>query len=566
MRRNGVLFTDNSEVSHLSTWRRGKKPALAGFVFFVLAAGLYFYEIDHSEAPHDSTGGTGLPSRDSPTPTIFPVSAAPGSAISPVSVAPDSAISADPTSPDSALDALSRPPDLLVNVVPGKVTLVPIEAFSPEMREEMQRTANEVKTQGYFYLYAAEEEIGEKLNFMSNWFNYVTSMSEAEQKLEIKMDVLKGTPFEKLDLKGFTYDGEDGKKAIGVTRFFTYPRTGEVITLQEIDYAISSGGGELIYKDSVTHEVNGYPTSFGITQTKTGKAISTLSWSTETKTYILTMTGNVKKDGRDAYLFELARSIPGTRNSPGAPASPSAAPVGMADAAPREKKPSQDIPQSIPAQDLMSARFEIERKWIVPGQMKTVLLKDYPPDIREKIRDDLRNMKAKGYYAASPEEIDAKQMFLKNYRSHIFPMRRAKEKLNVELDDLTHSLFARFVLEGFIPEEMGENGKSVMAMRVFTDPKDHTVLILEEWDYVQGGGGGLLIAETKTNDIHGAHGELTILTDPAGRTISELTWSTERKSYALITAGNVVANGKKEEFIALAKSVPIPTKSGKVTK
>ena len=45
------------------------------------------------------------------------------------------------------------------------------------------------------------------------------------------------------------------------------------------------------------------------------------------------------------------------------------------------------------------------------------------------------------------------------------------------------------------------------------------MLILEEWDYVQGGGGGLLIAEAKTNDIHGAHGELTILADPAGRTI-----------------------------------------------
>jgi len=564
MLSNGVLSTDSNAVDHLLMWRRAKNPALAGCVFCVLAAGFYFYEIDHSEAPHDSAGGISLPSPDS---TISsPLTAAPGSSISSVTAAPDYAISAASTATDSVPDALSGPPDLLVNVVPGKVTLVPIEAFSTDIREEMQRTANEVKTQGYFYLYATEEEVGERLNFMSNWFNFVTPMSEAEQKLEIKMDVLTGTPFEKLDLKGFTYDGEDGKKAIGVTRFFTYPKTGEVITLQEIDYAISSGGGELIYKDSITHEVNGYPTSFGITQTKTGKAISTLSWSTETKTYALTMTGNVKKDGRDAYLFELARSIPGTRNSPGESAPPSATPTGMADAAPREKKSSQDIPQSVPAQDITSDRFEIERKWILPGQMKTVSLNDYPPDLREKIRDDIRNRKAKGYYAASPEEIDAKQMFLKNYRSHIFPMRLAKEKLNVELDDLTHTPFARFVLEGFIPEDAGEEGKSVMAMRVFTDPKDHTVLILEEWDYVRSGGGGLVIAEAKTDDINGVHGELRILADPAGRAMSELTWATERKSYSLIAMGNIAKNGKKEEFIALARSIPVPAKNAKATK
>jgi hypothetical protein len=80
-------------------------------------------------------------------------------------------------------------------------------------------------------------------------------------------------------------------------------------------------------------------------------------------------------------------------------------------------------------------------------------------------------------------------------------------------------------------------------------------IILEEIDYAASGGGMTMIKEAINQNVNGHPAILRIKTSQSRKSITELTWATDRKIYNL--SMNKAAKGKAlEEFLELARTIP----------
>lgn len=92
-------------------------------------------------------------------------------------------------------------------------------------------------------------------------------------------------------------------------------------------------------------------------------------------------------------------------------------------------------------------------------------------------------------------------------------------------------------------------------MRIF-ERMDGTTIMLDEWDYVNGGGGVLRIKEICNTDVNGTPASLVALIDSAGRTLWEIAWVTAKKSFTLYLTTPLDPDNAAALILALARSIP----------
>lgn len=479
-----------------------------------------------------------------------------------------------PSSPYPSADQNWRPKQ---PIEPGKYRLGSLNDYPPDLREDAQRAFDQMKSQGYVSV--DDEVVSNELVYLNNYFNYVAPMSAAEEKLAFQLDDLQGTLFDKYDAKGFIPAGDPNSKAISAARFFSDPRNGVVLKLEEWAYPLSSGGGVLMFEEGATRDVNGYPTTFTINRSPSGQAFSGLSWFTDKKSYTLFMPGDVKKDGRYEEMLALGRSVSGSqRRLSSAPASSvngqTQPPNIVANAVPSERprllnvEPQHDATLNSQntegktgrtPNDASTESSSVQSPHSLPpepGRIRIIALKDYPPDMRQQMEQWIQEMKALGYIQVQEDELVGQLEYFKDYRRYVMPMSKAHEKLQIKFDRLDNTPFAQLTLVGFIPDHVEDGEKATIAKRVFVDQKDRRIFFLEERDRVSGNSTEILPKEAVTKEVNGHPTTFTIRQSPSGKAVSEVTWHAEQKSYTLVTPTNVTKTGKFQEFLAFARSVP----------
>lgn len=199
-------------------------------------------------------------------------------------------------------------PDIEINTPTGPVSAkagvhyYSIEDLPSTIREEASRRLLRKREKGY--VESTEEEV--------SWVDWAPKaakpMPDIQSKIKVNLANLNGTPFAKLKFEGVVPEGPTFSGPwTSVSRIFSYSN-GTVVILREWDY-VADGGGILIQKEQLTESINGIPAAFGIQQSPKGKAISTISWQTDKKSYTLTMSGHVHGNGMYKKFIELANSI-----------------------------------------------------------------------------------------------------------------------------------------------------------------------------------------------------------------------------------------------------------------
>ena len=90
-------------------------------------------------------------------------------------------------------------------------------------------------------------------------------------------------------------------------------------------------------------------------------------------------------------------------------------------------------------------------------------------------------------------------------------------------------------------------------VRVFVAPGLGPV-VLEEFDFVAGGGGLVMIKEAVNEDINGYPAILRMKKSLSGKSVTELTWVSDRKIFTM--RANPAVNGKKaDELVKIAKGI-----------
>ena len=126
-------------------------------------------------------------------------------------------------------------------------------------------------------------------------------------RLAFKPVSLDATPLSQLKAAGGFADYFGDGRAAGIHRTFKAP-TGRIIDLLEWDMSVS-GGSVMSQQSLQTERVNDSPAQLTVVQTKSGKAVSILSWVEGRRYYELSIDMNVKATGMSDFI-QLARSIP----------------------------------------------------------------------------------------------------------------------------------------------------------------------------------------------------------------------------------------------------------------
>ena len=181
------------------------------------------------------------------------------------------------------------------------------QSFTPEMKAEDRKERTDMQTKGYVDATDDEVEGLEKYKREKKVGN-IRPIQEIEGKITFKL--ASGGSSQELKLDGAVAHGAyaDGKWTM-VTRFFT-TKQGTTVTLEEWDY-ITAGGGVYISQEAINADINGHPAILVIKQSSSGKAVTTLTWFTDQKGYILTTSDNVKKKGTLQEFLDLAKSVQG---------------------------------------------------------------------------------------------------------------------------------------------------------------------------------------------------------------------------------------------------------------
>jgi hypothetical protein len=173
-----------------------------------------------------------------------------------------------------------------------------------ELRERARKDAKDEAEKGY--MDGTEEEVQE----LKRSKMLVRPMDQVFSLLRFEPVSLKGTPFELFRLEGGYPDNGDmnGNWSTAI-RIFTMPN-GFLVELTERNFYMSGGGGGYIAREALNENVNGSPATLFVQQSKSGNALSGISWNTSTTSYLLRMEGNVRKNGQYNSFLDIARSIP----------------------------------------------------------------------------------------------------------------------------------------------------------------------------------------------------------------------------------------------------------------
>jgi len=179
----------------------------------------------------------------------------------------------------------------------AKIARLPKEAI-----EQNKKNEEDLDKKGY--IEATEESVSEL-----KYIRVRARPMEAVRKiLTFEPVSLKNTSFERFQFAGGDPSGvlSDGKW-MTLDRIFDMPN-GSLVGLTEDDPR--SSGSVIMAKESINDTVNNHPAILVVLQSPSGTALTEMHWVTQTTKYVLTMEGNVKKNGQYPFFLEMARSIP----------------------------------------------------------------------------------------------------------------------------------------------------------------------------------------------------------------------------------------------------------------
>lgn len=132
------------------------------------------------------------------------------------------------------------------------------------------------------------------------------------------------------------------------------------------------------------------------------------------------------------------------------------------------------------------------------------------------------------------------------------PMYEVEPALAVLPAHLPGTKFDRGEILGAAPGGVKTDRGWTAVSRVFNMSQGK--VLLEEIDYVAAGGGLVMIKEAINQDVNGHPAILRVKGSRSGKSVTELTWATDRKIYNL--SMNKAAKGKAlAEFLELAQSL-----------
>lgn len=135
------------------------------------------------------------------------------------------------------------------------------------------------------------------------------SWQETRGKLKVNAALVQGQQFDDAGLKmlGAVTGGTLAPEGwTAVSRLFVAPGVG-VTMLEEIDY-VAAGGGLMMIKEAINHEVNGHPAILRVKKGRSGKAVTELTWASAGKIY--TLSTNSAARGKHLTTFiDLARKL-----------------------------------------------------------------------------------------------------------------------------------------------------------------------------------------------------------------------------------------------------------------
>lgn len=178
------------------------------------------------------------------------------------------------------------------------------------------------------------------------------------------------------------------------------------------------------------------------------------------------------------------------------------------------------------------------------------------PDIlKNQARQEIEQMKTRGYVDVPEDAV-----------SYLDRAKEDKDKiLKPWKDARTHLKVVPATVHGTSLEESGVEVLGAMpsgnntaegwtgVSRLFVAPK-LGLMMLEELDYIASGGGLKMIKESINLDIDGRPAIFRIKTAQKGKSITELTWTTERKIYTL-SANRVIKGDALQAMLDFARNL-----------
>lgn len=203
------------------------------------------------------------------------------------------------------------PGEMMLEMMEEGVSIVSYEDQPiPQLFKDMTKKAvEEMEERGYA---SAEESEVREVNYAlePHLKHLMLSYEDAANQLVIEPVNLEDTPFKEGELIGARISGsyQDGKWT-NISRFYKFDDLG-VVKFFENDYVTSKGRVQKA-KELINEEVNGVPAIYRVNVSKSGAALTLVSWATDSKDYKLYVEKNGAKDESvKQRLLELARSIP----------------------------------------------------------------------------------------------------------------------------------------------------------------------------------------------------------------------------------------------------------------
>lgn len=192
-----------------------------------------------------------------------------------------------------------------------------------------------------------------------------------------------------------------------------------------------------------------------------------------------------------------------------------------------------------------------------PPMPKTVVLAaleslQVPEILKNLARKEITDMQSNGYVEAPEETVIYLDRVIDT--ASLQPLRTIKPTLRINPANLQMTPFAQMTAMGAIPAGTYTPEGWTAVQRVFAAP-ELGLIGLEEIDYVAAGGGLLMIKEAVNEDINGFPGIRRVKKSNSNKSITELTWATNRKIYTLSMNRYLANNTSSNEFMALANSI-----------
>jgi len=195
---------------------------------------------------------------------------------------------------------------------------------------------------------------------------------------------------------------------------------------------------------------------------------------------------------------------------------------------------------------------------VMPEEMQGVSvipLDNHPvPDIlKDQARVEIAQMKSQGY-VDSDESSVAYLEAAKSDKKRLKSMSEVAPSLKILPANIDNSNLGQATLLGAIASGGYTDEGWTGVNRLFVVPKLGLVG-LEEVDYVASGGGFAMIKEAINQDVNGNPAILRVKQSQSQKSLSELTWATDRKIYTLSVNRALKTQQAIEEFLSLARAI-----------